>query len=49
MIAAIVWVSRQKTNPAFTLEEARNLKMGEIQFAPKESEPEPNPPAAAAS
>ena len=49
MIAAIVWMSRQKTNPAFTLEEARSLKIGEIQFASKESEPEPNPPAAAAS
>ena len=48
MIAAIVWISRQKTNPAFTLEEARSLKIGEIQFA-QESEPEPNPPVAAAS
>ena len=49
MIAAIVWISRQKTNPAFTLEDARAMKIGEVAFATPEREPEPNPPAAAAS
>ena len=49
MIAAMLWSSRRKANPTYTLEEARAVKIGEVAFATPEREPEPTPTAAAAS
>jgi len=40
-IKALVFIARRKTDPSFTLEMARDVKLGELRIEPLRSDPTP--------
>lgn len=46
VVAAVVWVREQRTNPAFTLDDAKAVKLTELSYGPDEDgvPVDPTPP-----